>query len=63
MEWICSHCQMNVRHCCQMAQLVSEEMRFELGWNSTSTTISKSENDLYKKVCCRKILNLVEIVQ
>ena len=23
---------------CQMAQLVAEEMRFELGWNSTSTS-------------------------
>ena len=32
MEWICRHSQ--------MAQLVAEEMRFELEWNSTSTTTS-----------------------
>ena len=24
---------------CQMAQLVAEEMKFESGWNSTSTTV------------------------
>ena len=32
MEWFCRHCQ--------MAQLVDEEMKFELGWNSKSTTSS-----------------------
>ena len=30
---------MNVRHCCQMAQLVAEEMRLGQGWNSPSYTI------------------------
>ena len=29
---------MNVRHCCQMAQLVVEEIEFEQGWNFPSPT-------------------------
>ena len=28
---LCRHCQMNVRHCCQMAQLLAEEMGFGQG--------------------------------
>ena len=40
-DFFFSHCQMNVRHCCQMAllaQLVAEEMGFGQGWNSPSHT-------------------------
>ena len=38
MGWLCSHCQMNVNHCCQMAHLVAEKMGFGQGRNSPSHT-------------------------
>ena len=34
----CSHCQISVRYCCQMAQLVVDEIGFGRGWNSPSHT-------------------------
>ena len=37
---------MNVRHHCQMAQLLAEEMEFEQGWNSLSHTRVKSNCQL-----------------
>ena len=51
MEWLCRHCK--------MAQLVAEEMRFELGWNPTTSTtesctvvwqVEKSKKLKYKKI-------------
>ena len=48
MEWLCRHCQ--------MAQLVGEEMKFELEWNSTTTTIRRSGTNSKKVLSSNQIL-------
>ena len=40
---------MNVRHCCQMAQLVAEEMEFGQGWNSPFHTVFNLTLSIYPK--------------
>ena len=51
MEWLCRHCHMNVGT--MLPDLVAEEMRFGLGWNSTSTT------DVSLSLSCTSILKQV----
>ena len=49
---------MNVKHCCQMAQLVAEEMGFGQGWNSPSHTFLKIDQ---KKACQNKKIQVLRV--